>query len=327
MEEEDPELVEIYVKLLKKCTSVIFCRSSPKEKALIVKFVKQKLSGVVLAIGDGGNDIGMIEEANIGVAILGREGNSAATVSDFYFGQFKHLDRLLLHHGRWFYMRISYFFVYYGWKNLIMTALMFMFITRSAYSGFPAFSEFYITMYNLLIGMYLIGYYGIWEQDVNDDLYPDVWDKLPLLYKSDKQRDLFSYKRYFYWTVMGVAIAFVLEYWINIAVGFGESTVDGEGHPITYDNLYLIKSSSIVIITLLVVLMDIKTFTWYTITVAILLFTVGFLALVMLLENLSNFGRGYRALADNDSTKFYLVIVIVSGVTIAVKSIISIGQL
>lgn len=115
-----------------------------------------------MAIGDGGNDIGMIEEANIGVGILGREGKSAAAASDFYFGQFKHLDRLLLHHGRWFYMRISYFFVYYGWKNLIMTVLMFLYILRSAYSGYPAFSEFFITMYNLLIGMYLIGYYGVW---------------------------------------------------------------------------------------------------------------------------------------------------------------------
>jgi len=72
-------------------------------------------------------------------------------------------------------MRISYFFVYYGWKNLIMTILMFLFITRSAYSGYPAFSEFFITMYNLLIGMYIIGYYGVWEQDINDDIYPDVW--------------------------------------------------------------------------------------------------------------------------------------------------------
>lgn len=72
--------------------------------------------------------------------------------------------------------------------------------------------------------------------------------------------------------------------------------------------------------------MDLKTFTWYTIAVAIMLFTIGFLVLVMVLENLSYFGRGYRSLIDNDSTKFYLVLVIVTGVTIAVKMIIRIGQ-
>lgn len=39
--------------------------------------------------------------------------------------------------------------------------------------------------------MYIIGYYGVWEQDVNDDLMPGIWYKLPLLYKNDKQRNLF----------------------------------------------------------------------------------------------------------------------------------------
>jgi phospholipid-translocating ATPase len=260
------------------------------------------------------------------VGILGREGKSAAAASDFYFGQFKHLDRLLLHHGRWFYMRISYFFVYYGWKNLLMTVIMFLFITRSAYSGFPAFSEFFITMYNLVIGMYLIGYYGVWEQDINDDMYPDVWAKLPLLYKSDKERDLFSYKRYIIWTIMGIGIAVVLEYFVNISFAEVDSIEGLSGFPVTYDSLYLVKSASIIIITLLVVLIDLKTFTWYTITVAIGLFTLGFLVMIYLLENLSYFGRGYGSLVDNDSTKFYLVLLIVTGVTIAVKLIINISE-
>lgn len=171
---------------MKKCTSVIFCRSSPREKALVVKFVKKKLKGIVLAIGDGGNDTGMIEAANVGVGILGREGNSAASASDFYFGQFKHLDRLLLHHGRWFYMRISYFFVYYGWKNLMMSIMMFLYLLRCAYSGYPGFSEVFIVSYNMLIGIYIIGYYGIWAQDVNVDVHPNIWKKLPLLYKRAK---------------------------------------------------------------------------------------------------------------------------------------------
>ena len=58
--------------MMKKCHSVIFCRSSPKEKALIVKFVKNYLHGTVLAVGDGGNDTSMIEEANIGIGIIGK---------------------------------------------------------------------------------------------------------------------------------------------------------------------------------------------------------------------------------------------------------------
>lgn len=64
--------VHLFASLLAKANSVIFCRSSPKEKAVIVRFVKRELKLTVLAIGDGGNDVGMIEEAHVGIGILGK---------------------------------------------------------------------------------------------------------------------------------------------------------------------------------------------------------------------------------------------------------------
>lgn len=85
------------------------------------------MKAVVLAIGDGGNDVGMIEEAHVGVGIIGKEGNSASVVSDFSFGKFKFLDRLILHHGRWFVYRLSYFFVCFGLKNMVITWIIFLF--------------------------------------------------------------------------------------------------------------------------------------------------------------------------------------------------------
>lgn len=72
LEESDPATLEHYCRIMQKARSVIFCRSSPKEKALIVKFVKKHLGYIVLGIGDGGNDVGMIEEAQIGVGIIGK---------------------------------------------------------------------------------------------------------------------------------------------------------------------------------------------------------------------------------------------------------------
>lgn len=54
---------------------------------------------------------------------------------------------------------------------------------------------------------------------MNDDLYPDVWEKLPMLYRTDKTRDLFSYRRYFIWTIMGVAIAVMLEFFCKLGDG------------------------------------------------------------------------------------------------------------
>lgn len=61
MKEKDPILVSVYCSIMMKAKSIIFCRSSPKEKADIVRFVKEHMNAVVLAIGDGGNDVGMIE--------------------------------------------------------------------------------------------------------------------------------------------------------------------------------------------------------------------------------------------------------------------------
>lgn len=170
LEESNPEAIENYCKILQRAQSVIFCRSSPKEKALIVKFVKKHLKFVVLGIGDGGNDVGMIEEAQIGVGIIGKEGNSAAVVSDFSFGKFRFLDRLILHHGRWYYYRLSYFFIFFGWKNVIITFIIFFFLTESAFSGSFNYTEPFYVLYNSLFSISILVNFGLFEQDINDDL-------------------------------------------------------------------------------------------------------------------------------------------------------------
>lgn len=79
---------------------------------------------------------------------MGKEGNSAATVSDFSFGKFKMLDRLLLHHGRWLYWRLSYFFIFYAWKNIIITFVMFFGNVFNSYSGIINFTELFYVLYN-----------------------------------------------------------------------------------------------------------------------------------------------------------------------------------
>jgi magnesium-transporting ATPase (P-type) len=57
----DPELDEIAWKLAQKCRSIICCRCNPLQKSEVVKFVKKHTNDIVLAIGDGGNDVNMIK--------------------------------------------------------------------------------------------------------------------------------------------------------------------------------------------------------------------------------------------------------------------------
>lgn len=90
-----------------QCESVVCCRVTPKQKAEVVRCIKYGLNKICLAIGDGANDVNMIQEAHIGVGIFGNEGMRAVQASDFAFVEFKGLWRLLLVHGRWSYIRIS----------------------------------------------------------------------------------------------------------------------------------------------------------------------------------------------------------------------------
>ena len=241
--------------------------------------MKEKLGGIVLAIGDGGNDVGMIQMANVGVGILGKEGNSASAASDFSIGEFQLLDRLVLHHGRWFYYRLSYFFVYYGWKNLIMTLILFFFMTESAFSAFPGLSEPFITVYNIIIGLVLVLYYSIFEQDINDDQYRPAFASLPIFYKEVKKQDLFSYTRYLAWSIFGLVIAIFI--YLVTRYSLGSTAIIGpDGTPGDFALFSEALAIEITIIVIVVLITDIKMYTWFStflvIGVLTIIGTIGF---------------------------------------------------
>lgn len=103
----DDSLRTKFLLLCKQCKSVICCRVSPSQKAAVVQMVKTGLDVITLSIGDGANDVAMIQEAQIGVGIAGEEGRQAVMSSDYAIGQFRFLTRLLLVHGRWSYRRLA----------------------------------------------------------------------------------------------------------------------------------------------------------------------------------------------------------------------------
>lgn len=105
MLEED--LKQKFLLLCKRCKSVLCCRVSPAQKAAVVQMVKKGLNVMALSVGDGANDVAMIQEADIGVGIAGEEGRQAVMSSDYAIGQFRFLQRLLLVHGRWSYRRLG----------------------------------------------------------------------------------------------------------------------------------------------------------------------------------------------------------------------------
>ncbi|XP_035464133.2 phospholipid-transporting ATPase ID [Scophthalmus maximus] len=172
------------------CQTVICCRVTPLQKAQVVQLVKKYKQAITLAIGDGANDVSMIKAAHIGVGISGQEGMQAVLSSDFSFAQFRYLQRLLLVHGRWSYLRMCKFLRYFFYKNFTFTFVHFWYAFFCGFSAQTVYDEWFITMYNLVYTALPVLGMSLFDQDVNDRWsfqYPQLYSPGQLnLYFSKK---------------------------------------------------------------------------------------------------------------------------------------------
>ena len=110
---------ELLYQIAAKCSAVVCCRMSPLQKSEIVKMMKNSsLKPITAAVGDGGNDVAMIQEAHVGLGIMGKEGRAAVRAADFAFSKFKFLQKIILVHGHWYYHRVSLLVHYFFYKNV-----------------------------------------------------------------------------------------------------------------------------------------------------------------------------------------------------------------
>lgn len=138
-----------FLELANKLTSVCCCRCAPSQKREITKAVKS--SGKrVLGIGDGGNDVGMIEEAHIGVGIAGKEGKQAALASDYSIGEFKVVVKLLLFHGRLIYKTTSEMSKFIMHRGIIIATMQFCFCVLFFLIDIPLFNGILMFGYSTL---------------------------------------------------------------------------------------------------------------------------------------------------------------------------------
>ncbi|WVW84748.1 hypothetical protein I302_106783 [Kwoniella bestiolae CBS 10118] len=162
-----PSLKGLFLSLGTQCSAVICCRVSPSQKALTVRLVKEGCNAMTLSIGDGANDVAMIQEANVGVGLYGLEGSQAAMSADYAFGQFRFLTRLLLVHGRWSYIRVANMHANFFYKNAIFTISMFWFLIFSSFDATYLFEYTFLLMYNLFYTSLPVAVLGTFDQDVN----------------------------------------------------------------------------------------------------------------------------------------------------------------
>ncbi|XP_071694162.1 probable phospholipid-transporting ATPase 4 [Rutidosis leptorrhynchoides] len=189
-----------FLELAVNCASVICCRVSPKQKALITRLVKTYTGKMTLAIGDGANDVGMIQEADIGIGISGMEGMQAVMASDFSMPQFRFLERLLIVHGHWCYKRLCKMILYFVYKNIVFGLTLFYYELYSKFSGDVLYDGWYMVMFNLFLTSLPVISLGVLEQDVSSD----TCLQFPALYQQGQKSIFFSWKRIIGWMGNGI---------------------------------------------------------------------------------------------------------------------------
>ncbi|KUF82695.1 phospholipid-transporting ATPase [Phytophthora nicotianae] len=191
-------LSELFLEVSQQCVSVICCRVSPKQKAQVVRLFKTNLHGCrSLAIGDGANDVAMIQEAHIGVGISGHEGMQAVNASDFAIAQFRFLKRLLLVHGHWNYRRMAKLALYVVYKNILLFGTEFVLaaLPQCGSSGTLYYNNMWINGYNVFWSSMPIGIVAITEQEVP----ARIAEQFPGLYHVGAQGELFSLRIFAQW--------------------------------------------------------------------------------------------------------------------------------
>ncbi|XP_029109053.1 phospholipid-transporting ATPase IC isoform X3 [Scleropages formosus] len=243
MDEREKEQRQIdFVDMACECSAVICCRVTPKQKANVVNLVKKYKKAVTLSIGDGANDVNMIKTADIGVGISGQEGMQAVMSSDYAFAQFRYLQRLLLVHGRWSYIRMCKFLRYFFYKNFAFTLVHFWYSFFSGYSSQIAYEDWFITLYNVCYSSLPVLLVGLLDQDVSDSLSI----RFPKLYLPGPQGVMFNYKNFFISLFHGIFTSLIIFF---IPYGAFRQTMGQDGEaPSDYQSFAVVTASSLTII-------------------------------------------------------------------------------
>ncbi|KAG4262036.1 phospholipid-translocating ATPase [Fusarium proliferatum] len=207
--DEDDELSLLFYDLVVRADSVICCRASPSQKSNLVRSIRRYVpKSMTLAIGDGANDIGMIQASHVGIGISGREGLQAARISDYSIAQFRFLQKLLFVHGRWNYMRTGKYVLATFWKEILFFIVQAHYQRYNGYSGTSLYESWSLTVFNSAFTSLPVILLGIFEKD----LRAETLMKVPELYTFGQRNLGFRFSQYFAWMFMGVAGSFVIWY-------------------------------------------------------------------------------------------------------------------
>ncbi|KAF8496459.1 calcium transporting ATPase [Russula emetica] len=191
----EKDVSKLFLELAIMCKAVMCCRVSPLQKALVVKLVKKNQKSILLAIGDGANDVSMIQAAHVGVGISGVEGLQAARSADVAISQFRYLKKLLLVHGAWSYRRLATLILFSFYKNIVLYMTQFWFSFFNNFSGQIAYESWTLSFYNVLFTLLPPLVIGVFDQFVS----ARILDRYPQLYMLGQSNAFFTKTAFWLW--------------------------------------------------------------------------------------------------------------------------------
>ncbi|XP_014638638.1 PREDICTED: probable phospholipid-transporting ATPase IF isoform X1 [Ceratotherium simum simum] len=197
---------KLFMDVCRNCSAVLCCRMAPLQKAKVIRLIKiSPEKPITLAVGDGANDVSMIQEAHVGIGIMGKEGRQAARNSDYAIARFKFLSKLLFVHGHFYYIRIATLVQYFFYKNVCFITPQFLYQFYCLFSQQTLYDSVYLTLYNICFTSLPILVYSLLEQHID----PHILQNKPTLYRDISKNRQLSIKTFLYWTILGFSHAFI----------------------------------------------------------------------------------------------------------------------
>jgi len=253
-----PDMRKDFIELCTSCKAVVCCRVSPIQKAEMVELVKEHTGAITLSIGDGANDVAMIQKAAVGVGISGNEGLQAANSADFAIAQFRFLSRLLFVHGAWNYSRISKVILYSFYKNITLYIIELWFAIYNYWSGQVIYERWTIGMYNLFFTSAPPVALGLFDRTCT----AATREEYPSLYHSTQKSEFFNHREFWKWIGNSIFHS-VLLFWLpQLSMYFGVSWENGktDGYLVLGNTVYTL----VVVTTCLKAGIEMDAWTWFS---------------------------------------------------------------
>uniref|UniRef100_A0A8C2CD35 Phospholipid-transporting ATPase n=1 Tax=Cyprinus carpio TaxID=7962 RepID=A0A8C2CD35_CYPCA len=256
-----------FMELACQSPAVVCCRCAPTQKAQIVRLLQERTGKLTCAVGDGGNDVSMIQEADCGVGVEGKEGKQASLAADFSITQFKHLGRLLMVHGRNSYKRSAALSQFVIHRSLCISTMQAVFSSVFYFASVPLYQGFLIIGYSTIYTMFPV-FSLVLDKDVKSEvamLYPELYKDLL------KGRPL-SFKTFLIWVLISI-------YQGNIIMYGALLLFESE-----FVHIVAISFTSLILTELLMVALTVQTWHWLMIVAELLSLACYIASLVFLHE-------------------------------------------